>query len=150
MTNWELSRFAYIPNKGTFGILTIPGIGEFNTIEQDWENNKPNHSCIPCGVYNLSLYLSPARNSEVILLDNPELLSLGDANGSPRTYIEIHPANWMRNVKGCIGPGESLGDSWNVTKSVYTMDILLDVFKGSGECSLKVYNRDGSDNGYPK
>ncbi len=148
MTDWTLERYAYTP-KGTFGVLTIPGVGEFQTIEQDWENNKPYHSCIPCGDYELSIYRSPTRgNKEVILLDNPSLLATGEANGKPRTYIEIHPGNWMKNVKGCIAPGEALGDSWNVTSSSASMEIILTVLGAHEETFLRVKNRDNSHYGY--
>lgn len=47
------------------------------------------------GVYGLSRYFSPANQREVLLLSVPG-----------RQFIEIHPANFAYQLKGCIAPGE--------------------------------------------
>lgn len=145
MITWKLERFAYTSN-GTFGILRVPNLDKMYTIEQDWENNKPSHSCIPCGTYGMSMYFSPGKQTEVLLLHNDGLLSQGAANGAPRTYIEFHVANWMKDVKGCIGPGDNLGNSWNVTNSKKSMHVLLRAFYNN-EARISISNSDMSHNG---
>lgn len=50
---------------------------------------------IPAGEYMGEIYDSPHNECEVILLRRvPD-----------RTRIEIHPANWPFQLKGCIAPG---------------------------------------------
>jgi hypothetical protein len=125
VTKWTLSRYAYTP-KGTFGRLTVPGLPTIYTVEQIWKNNKPSESCIPIGEYVLSKYFSPARSKDVILLSNEYLLALGDANHTPRAYIEIHPGNWARDLRGCIAPGTTLNDTWGVSNSKVAMSKLME------------------------
>jgi len=148
MLDWRLKRFAYTP-KGTFGILQAPGLENIFTIEQDWENNKPFHSCIPIGTYEMDLYVSPARNTEVILLSNDDLLSMGDTDGIIRNYIELHVANWMKDIKGCIGPGSRLGNSWNVMNSRVTMNLLIDSLRMYPDSKLVISNRVTEYDGIP-
>jgi len=67
----------------------------FNTLELPWLNNKRMESCIPPGVYRWRRYFSPHRQFEVVLLE--------DVPG--RDMIDIHPASYVHQLKGCIAPG---------------------------------------------
>jgi hypothetical protein len=54
---------------------------------------------IPAGTYKVLLYESPHFGREVPLIDVPG-----------REYIEIHPANYAEQLKGCIAVGRELED----------------------------------------
>lgn len=55
----------------------------------------PDYCAIPLGTYEMEWYNSPHFNLTVPLLKNvPD-----------RTMIEIHPANYPEQLKGCIAPG---------------------------------------------
>lgn len=71
---------------------------------------------LPCriveGVYQVAQYESPANKCRVWLL-----------SGVPgRSFIEIHPANYPGELKGCIAPGISVAMSkeavWNSKKAL--------------------------------
>ena len=89
--------------KETLGFLTLMSrinTIAFTTIELPWKNNRPDESCIPPGKYKWKRYLSPHRGFEVILLENVP----------GRNFIEIHPANYVSQLRGCIAPGLTFGD----------------------------------------
>ena len=85
----------------------------------DLENQK-NISCIPEGTYTAFKRVSPSRGKEVIQYrDVPN-----------RTYIQIHPGNFTRQIQGCQLPGSSL--AWidgdvvpDVTNSEATFEKLM-------------------------
>lgn len=148
---WKLERNAYT-KMGTFGILKIPGHDDIYTVEQVWLNNTPNMSCIPIGDYFLTKYFSPSRTMDVVLLSNDHLLGLGNANLVPRKYIEIHPANWAKELRGCIGPGLDINSSWGVSDSRKAMDVIMTTLENSlinGE-SVKLRITNDTSGGIPK
>lgn len=57
------------------------------------------HPCIPDGVYDFEQYSSP-RHGDVWIITNPP---------PGRTAIEMHPANDIADLLGCIGVGDKLG-----------------------------------------
>ena len=105
----------------TLGILTY---GDFKcfTLELPWKDNELNVSCIPRTLgYKGEKHKSPA-NGDVIAITNVH----------NRTYIQIHSANFLRQLKGCIAVGDSVkfldGDGLpDVTNSKNTLKKLLAV-----------------------
>ena len=103
---------------GTFGTLKA---GEFTccTVEQDWENNNPNVSCIPNGTYKLETHDSPRHGGCLILVN--EDLGIGRHRGDAKRFgCLIHKANLASQLEGCIAPGMSYGcykNQWSVTSS---------------------------------
>jgi hypothetical protein len=75
--------------QATEGSLDIDGVFECYTLE--------NTAClIPEGEYDLVWYPSPRWNQSVPFV-----------SGVPwRSYIEIHAANWPRQLDGCTAVGE--------------------------------------------
>jgi hypothetical protein len=69
------------------------------TVERPWLNNAVGVSCIPVGVYYLSL-----REYNRGGYDAYQVIDVPD-----RTYILLHRANWSHNVIGCIGIGMYAG-----------------------------------------
>lgn len=80
----------------TFGVL-VDAYHEYlcDTLERPWLNNQHNISCIPEGEYKVQRHLSAKRNEECILIPYVE----------GRTDIEIHEANVVSQLRGCIGVG---------------------------------------------
>lgn len=68
------------------------------TIELPWADNHPQVSCIPIGTYNVQKYISPKHGHVWQLMDVPN-----------RSNIEIHGANTIDDLLGCIGVGDSFG-----------------------------------------
>lgn len=86
---------------GTFGILTLEDGRTYSTVELPWKDNAPNASCIPPGEYVCRI-----RNTQVnktagldVAYELQTVLN--------RDNIEIHVANYPKDVKGCIGLGIS-------------------------------------------
>jgi len=86
-------------DESTQGMLYIPGYACY-TLERPWVNNKPFISCIPEGIYEAEKFQSPTRNK---MLDGWVVL-LRDV--SDRTWIEIHTANKVDELSGCIAVGQ--------------------------------------------
>ncbi len=104
----------------TLGRLSF---GELNcfTLELPWQENKPNISCIPAGIYPVSKYESPSKGSVLLLHDVPN-----------RTYIEIHAGNYTSQILGCILVGDGIKYLNNdtipdVTNSKKTLNKLLNL-----------------------
>lgn len=68
------------------------------TLELPWKDNQSKISCIPKGEYICLLKLSPHFGIPVWEVQNVPL----------RTNIEIHPANQVSELLGCIAPGHDL------------------------------------------
>ncbi len=132
MAPWEDIYLSRLKDTGkeTLGFLRI-AIGRdslsLQTLELPWRNNKTDISCIPVGVYAYEKWFSPSFNTAVFrLLHVPG-----------RTNILIHPANFVRQLKGCIAPGLSLKDidhdgKLDVTKSRASLYDLLAIAPEKG------------------
>jgi len=136
----EIIRFAYT-SLGTFGWLTLTGHDKrFFTVERPWiesadgviyQAGVPFHSCIPEGIYMFEPFDSPSKGP-VYRLSNPSLGVYKDERDKlTRFAIEMHTANTMRDVVGCIGPGDEFGPAgWLQTQipAVYnSADTLADI-----------------------
>jgi hypothetical protein len=92
-------------------------------------DNQMNISCIPKGIYSAEKHFS-VRNGDCISI----------LNVKGRTSIQIHSANWLHQIKGCVAIGESLKNSSKgmmVTSSRNTMKILLDALPSKFEIEIK-------------
>ena len=114
----------------TLGYMNIVTGGQslsLQTLELPWKDNQSNISCIPIGVYAFEKWYSPTFKTTVIrLLHVPE-----------RSNILIHPANFVRQLRGCIAPGLSTKDidgdgKIDVTKSRQALYNLLAIAPEKG------------------
>jgi hypothetical protein len=99
----------------TTGTLSINGERECHTLELPWRNNRRGVSCIPAGVYRLAWVESPSFKRHTLRLED-----VPDRDG-----ILIHPANEIKELRGCIAFGlrssinpEYLGESRRAVKKV--------------------------------
>ena len=72
---------------------------ECDSLELPWKDNKPNMSCIPQGQYKVVKRRSP-KYDEHFHIQGVE----------DRSYILIHPANFVYQLRGCIAVGMDLVD----------------------------------------
>lgn len=84
--------------KETVGIFSYENF-YCNTLELPWLENATGISCIPDGYYKCRKIQSPANG------DCIEITNVVD-----RTYIQIHIANFKRDIEGCVAVGSSLVD----------------------------------------
>lgn len=97
----------------TMGVLHAGNL-TLQTIEQPWDDNRPDHSCVPDGIYRLIPYFSPRHQQWTWCLHNPSLSvyatpDLMAAGKTGRSCCEIHPANVAAQLEGCIAPGLARG-----------------------------------------
>ena len=84
----------------TFGqFIRDDGQVQCQTIELPWKDNAHSISCIPAGSYLCKRRWSPKHGAEVFGIE-----------GVPdRSDIEIHVANDVRDLLGCVGVGTERG-----------------------------------------
>lgn len=103
----------------TLGILTYKDFRCY-TLELPWKDNERNISCIPAaGAYKGVKHESPANG-----------LCIAINNVADRDYIQIHSANFIHQLKGCIAVGDSIkfldeNNISDVTNSKNTLKALL-------------------------
>ena len=95
------------------------------TIERPWKDNERRISCLPIGTYSLTTK-EYGRFYDRYKLPIPIL-----GNTEPRSEILIHPANYARELAGCIGVGSKRTDI-SVLNSRKTWFKLLPIFS---ECT---------------
>lgn len=117
-------------NEGTFGTLYIDEENPFAvTVERPLNIE---HPCIPAGTYHWRKFTSP-HNGPCLLIENVP----------GRDMIEMHSANFMLQLLGCIAPGKAFArfkgvyegvsyDLQGVTESRDTLEGLLEQLPDSG------------------
>jgi hypothetical protein len=128
-----LNRFCHAPDgAGVFGTLTIDSAPEkrWFTVERPWRNNEAYVSCIPLGLYRL-------RHGTFQRGGGYPDLELVEVPG--RSAIEIHAANFARELNGCIAVGKGLNLSrWMITESRKALRELLAVIGNEQDLALSV------------
>ena len=116
----------------TEGMILIKGVLLCRSIELRWANNERNVSCVPEGVYPVSIIQHPKHG---------ECLRVEGVKG--RSGILIHVANdAQKELRGCIAPVFSL--SWN-GKGQYSklaLGYIIENLKRSGDSGhfIKIYS----------
>ncbi len=99
MTTLVLQRLS-MTKDGTFGVLMLNDRPLCVTLEDPWNNNAQNISCIPAGVYKCVRHNGAKYKNVWRLLDVPN-----------RTAILIHSGNTTKDTQGCVLVGQSFGDN---------------------------------------
>ena len=116
MINLLLIRDTF-SKKSTIGELFLNGERICDTLENPWQDNQRNISCIPEGVYPVRLRLPRESASR----DYLHLLVQEVPN---RDWILFHRGNTAKDTSGCILVG--LGTEQDVVhNSVLAMDLLI-------------------------
>jgi len=137
----QVRRFGSVPGMGTFGQLTVFDGSDIlftcRTVEREWFGNLPSESCIPDGVYTMTLGMYYGGDGVGGRRDYPAYV----VNNVPnRDLIKIHIANYAKQLKGCISPGESFGvvdGEWAIISSRDAFDSVM-AFLGDEEVGLEV------------
>ena len=116
MINLLLIRDTF-SKESTIGELFLNGERICDTLENPWQDNQRNISCIPEGVYKVRLRL--ARESA-----SRDYLHLLVQEVPNRDFILFHRGNTAKDTSGCILVG--LGSQQDVVNnSVLAMDLLI-------------------------
>ena len=116
MINLLLIRDTF-SKKSTIGELFINGERICDTLENSWQDNQRNISCIPEGVYPVRLRLPRESGTR-------DYIHLLVKDVKDRDYILIHIGNTAKDTSGCILVG--LGTEQDVVhNSVLAMDLLI-------------------------
>jgi len=101
----------------TLGLLRY-GFFRAHTLELPDLDNQKDVSCIPEGLYSCRKHQSP-KNGYCI-----EIINVKD-----RTHVQLHKANYLSDILGCIAIGDSarFKDNWEpwVTNSKDTLEELM-------------------------
>ena len=110
----------------TLGILYVVSdegyiLYECNTLELPYKDNQRNISCIPKGDYQGKKRWSEKYGNHIHILNVPN-----------RSFILIHPANFAKQLRGCVAVGIDFADidndeSLDLIHSKKAMEDLLDV-----------------------
>lgn len=92
MKTFTLYRYYYGENH-TLGLMFIEGIYACDTLELPWKDNSRDVSCIPEGIYNI--FKVPSSDGFRVAVEPVK----------DRTAIQIHAANHVRELRGCIAVG---------------------------------------------
>ena len=109
--------------QGTFGELSMNGKHLCYTCEDPWNDNKPGESCIPAGGYDC------VPHSGTLYKNVWEVTKVPG-----RSAILIHNGNTIRDTRGCILVGDTLGEVDHlpaVLNSRNTLDLLRGRLPGS-------------------
>lgn len=122
-----LNRFK-TSSQGTFGtLMDDTGHQLCFTVERPYTGD---HPCVPAAIYQVESYESPTKGDVWMLKDVPD-----------RTAIEIHTANTMNDLLGCIGVGDKLG-TFNGLPSVMNSQVTFSMLKDELPDSFELTIRD--------
>lgn len=100
----------------TLGMLTVSAPGQdfhCHTMERPWvptplsKGGLSGKSCVPRGLYKLELHNSEAHpNTFALVNPNLDVIHYEDKERpNARCLVLLHPANYSRELRGCIAPG---------------------------------------------
>lgn len=118
--------------RGTQGVLRHNQMAFALTLERPWEDNQPNISCIPRGVYRCRRIRSPKFGVTYEVCDVPG-----------RTHILFHKGNTVEDTQGCILVGEEFSGTWDapfVASSERGFLEFMKLLDGAAEFELGVYD----------
>lgn len=97
MRKVTLTRYETGPEGTYSNVVTDSGYAVYG-MELPWKDNKVDESCIPEGVYECGIGESPKFGKVYGVKKVPN-----------RSDVLFHPANWIRQLLGCIALGRAVG-----------------------------------------
>lgn len=116
----------------TSGVIEHPNGESIQTLELKWRDNAIGESCIPAGIYVVDRDYTGKQT----------WYRFRDEEVAPRSAIEIHPANKLSQLQGCIAPCMEIRGGPNTSEpvavgSIEACNILLSWF-GDDSFVLKI------------
>lgn len=134
--DYNLMRVVKAPDL-TYGVLLNPdGYPVCLMLERPWKDNQTGISCIPEGRYLAQRYNSPTKG-EVWELQNT----------GPRSNIEIHPANLVSELEGCLAPGREFGSINGIHAIMGSRLAFMDLENSTGNKDFWLNITDNTTNG---
>lgn len=88
--------------RGTFGVLINGAVPFALTMEQPWQDNAEDVSCIPAGRYLCRRVDSPHFGNTFEITDVPG-----------RTHVLLHKGNTLADTRGCVLVGEEFAGTFD-------------------------------------
>lgn len=131
----DLKRFIF-RDDSTIGHMRViyddSALFECFLLEQMDLSNAPYESCIPVGLYKLKLGHFNAGGYKAYEVQDVPI----------RTLIKMHVGNTVKNIWGCLCPGDAIhifsSGMWGVLNSESTFNKFMDVMEGDKESWLSV------------
>lgn len=106
MRKATLTRYETGP-EGTYSNVVTDNGYQCYGMELPWLDNKTGVSCAPAGSFLFKVADSPKHGKVYQEWDDPKTKEKEDVPG--REFIQIHRANWIRQLRGCIALGGAVG-----------------------------------------
>ena len=121
-----IRRVTLNPTGPTFGVFLNENIPLCVTLELPWKDNQEGISCIPPGVYPLTLIGATTE------LNYPHFAI---ENVPGRTNVRIHVGNTVADVRGCACVGECFGTN-SILNSVDAMNYIRKAINAPGTITI--------------
>ena len=116
--------------RGTFGVLINGDVPFALTMEQPWNENQEDVSCIPAGRYLCRRVDSPHFGNTFEVTDVPA-----------RTHVLFHKGNVLADTRGCVMVGEQFDGTFEhpfLSESKHGYDELMAMMAGESAFMLTV------------
>jgi hypothetical protein len=117
----------YFKEAYIIGSLFVDDVLFCDSLERPWLNNQENISCIPEGDYKVQMLFSP-KHQRIM----PHVMDVPN-----RTVIEIHPANFVTELLGCVAVGKNTAPG-TLTDSREISDKLNAILSGQTDINLHI------------
>jgi hypothetical protein len=127
---FDIVREPDSPGNPTIGELLVEGIHFTWTLELPWLGNQHYVSCIPTGVYQVKML--PSAHFHCLM---PHIL-----NVPGRDAEEIHGANSVRDLLGCVGLGDTRGPNYTLAYPAHPASVRFNAWMESvgGEATMTI------------
>lgn len=133
MLNLILQRLS-LSKFGTYGVLMkmteIGNVPIMLTLEEPWNDNEPNNSCIPAGSYDCKRVQSPKFG------DTFEVCGIFNRN-----HILFHSGNTIDDTHGCVLLGMQLNyPNVGIADSKLAFKVFSEMLEGMNQCHIEIKN----------
>lgn len=121
--------FTNVESEAMYGILEVPGLGVYTSLERSWNDNLPGESSVPEGFYTLEPHDGEKYKStfalvgETVSHEGPPTLAV------PRYACVLHWEDDGKFLQGCISIGDKMEWSASSGTSKLRGNRVLEVLK---------------------
>ena len=133
MIDTEIIRIPRSVTVPQLGIFCIEGSPQFLTLELPWKDNETNISCIPEGEYICKRVKDRTTMGGMKIAETFEVKDVTNRSG-----ILFHVANSVKDLRGCIGIGQTILDADYISGSKIAFTDFMNGFTGLQEFRLNI------------